>query len=299
MRLLRSYLFAPGNDERLLARVFTAGADAVVLDLEDAVPESEKARARACVHAAVQRQTGESKGRPPAYVRVNPLTSSHWRADIDAVLIPGVSGIRVPKAEDLESICRLNDAITDRERALGLAHDSVVVVATIESARGVANLAQIVRGPRVVGLAFGAADFCADVGADATDGAASLLARSALVAASGWRRLSPPVASVFTRFNDDEGLRADTLGQKRLGFFGRSAIHPRQVPIIHEVFDPTPAEAEEARGVIGMFEAAVASGRGVTHTEGSFVDLAVVRRARSLLDLLQRVGSSSRGGNRR
>jgi citrate lyase subunit beta/citryl-CoA lyase len=298
MRLLRSYLFAPGNNEDLLSKVFRAGADAVVLDLEDAVPESEKARARACVRAALSTQATALEPAPVAFIRINALDSAHWRLDVDAAIAQGVTGVRVPKAENLESICRLNDALGDRERSLGLPPGSVRVMATIESARGVANLADIARGPRVSGLTFGAADFGADVGADTGDGATSLFARSAMVVASRGRRLAPPVAAVFTRLADDEGLRADTAGQKRLGFFGRSAIHPRQIPIIHEVFDPTAEEAAEARRVIAAFEAAGRQGKGAAKTGGAFVDLAVVRKARSILDLHQRVENGARRGSR-
>ena len=296
MRLLRSYLFVPGTNETLLAKVFKAGADAVVLDLEDAVAESEKARARTGASAALLREANAAAG-PLTFVRINSLESTHWRADVDAVVDRGVAGLRVPKAEDLESICRLNDAIGDRERSLGLAQGSIGVTATIESARGIANIANIARGPRIRGFTFGAADFCADIGADPADDAAVLFARSVLVVASRAARLAPPVASVFTQINDDEALRGDTLRQKQLGFFGRSAIHPRQIPIIHEAFDPTPDEVGQARRVIAAHEAAAADGRGAAQTEGAFIDLAVVRRARSILDLHEAVGKNSRGDN--
>lgn len=284
MRLLRNYLFAPGNNEGILAKAFGAGADAVILDLEDAVPESEKARARSCVRAALVRDA-TAHSPTPAFVRINGLASAHWRADVDAVIGPEIAGVRLPKAEDAESLCRLDDAIAARERALGLAHGSIRVVATIESARGVAGLASLARGPRISAFAFGAADYVADIGGDAEDELSTLFARSALVVASRSARLAPPVASVFTRLSDEDGLRADTLRQRSLGFFGRSAIHPRQLPVINAVFDPTPAEVDRARKEIAAYEAAGVQGRGASQTEGGFVDLAVVRRARAILEL--------------
>lgn len=284
MRLLRSFLFAPGNNQGMLGKAFRAGADAVVLDLEDAVPESEKAAARVCVLAALSLEA--TSPRPvPAFVRINSLASAHWRADVEAVIGPDIAGIRVPKVEDVESLCRLSDAITARENSLGMAAGSTPVVATIESARGLARLESVARGPRIRGVAFGAADYVADIGADPLDDRATLLARSLLVLTSRSERLAPPVASVFTRLSDDAGLRADTLSQKALGFFGRSAIHPRQLPIIHEAFDPTPAEVERARKEIAAYEAAHAQGRGAVRAEGGFVDLAVVRRAHAVLEL--------------
>ena len=219
MRLLRSYLFAPGNDEGLLGKAFRAGADAVVLDLEDAVPESEKSRARTCVSEALASETSSSAGGGPpvVFVRINGLDSAHWRLDVDAVLGPSISGIRVPKVESLDSLCRLHDTLSERERMLGLAPGSFSVVATIETARGLARVDSLARAPRLWGFTFGAADFSADVSADPDDHTATLYARSTLVTFSRAHRLSPPVAAVFTRLNDDEGLRVDTERQKGLG----------------------------------------------------------------------------------
>ena len=284
MPLLRSYLFAPGNNRDVLGKAFRAGADALVLDLEDAVPESEKARARACVRESLVLNASQP-GAVPAFVRINALASEHWRADVDAVAGPEIAGLRAPKVEDLESLCRLDDAITAREQSLGLTAGSIRVVATIESARGIARIETLARGPRMSGFTFGAADFAADVGADPADELSTLFARSALVMASRSGRLAPPVASVFTNLSDENGLRADTRRQKALGFFGRSAVHPRQIPVIHEVFDPTPAEIEEARHAIASHESAGREGRGVSQSEGRFIDLAVVRRARAILEL--------------
>ncbi|MBX7184738.1 MAG: CoA ester lyase [Vicinamibacteria bacterium] len=283
MRALRSYLFAPGNNEDIIGKAFRAGADAIVLDLEDAVPESEKARARATARTALIKE-GRAEA-VPAYVRINSLASEHWRADVDAVLGPEVAGLRVPKVEDLASLCRLNDSIAAREKSLGLPEGRIRIIATIESARGLVRLEALARGPRVQGFTFGAADYVADIGAEAGDDTATLFARSRLVAISRSERLDPPVASVFTHLHDTEGLRADTLRQKALGFFGRSAIHPRQLPAIHAAFTPTAAEVSRAREDLSAFEAAGALGQGASQTEGRFIDLAVVRRARAILEL--------------
>jgi citrate lyase subunit beta/citryl-CoA lyase len=295
MALLRSYLFAPGNQPKLLDRVFRSGADAVVLDLEDAVPAQEKAAARRLVAATVEgvhapKPADGSVPGPRVFVRINSTGTNHWRADIDAVIGPGITGIRVPKAESLESMCRVHDAISDRERALGLPQGSVRLVATIETARGLNHVDALVAAPRLAGFTFGAADFCADVCADPADPMATLHACSRLVAASRAGRVAPPVASVFTDLQDLEALRKDTERLKRLGFFGRSAIHPRQVEIINAVFDPTAAEVAAAREVVAVYETAERGGSGVTRIGGVFVDLAVVRRARALLALSERLG---------
>lgn len=290
MPLLRSYLFAPGNHPGLLEKVFRTEADAVVLDLEDAVPESEKPQARRLVAAALapRSRTGGSATAPAAFVRINCVGSPHWRADLDAVVGPAIRGIRVPKTESVESLCRVHDALTDREKALGLAPGLVTVVATIESARGLHQLESLIRAPRLSGFTFGAADFCADISADPCDVESTLFACSRLVVASRSGRLARPVASVFTNLDDVEALRRDTERQKGLGFFGRSAIHPRQVGVINQVFTPTQTEIAGAREIVSAYEAAERRGSGVTRIGGQFVDLAVVRRARGTLALKER-----------
>ena len=298
MTWLRSYLFAPGNNEKLVARVFGAGADAVVLDLEDAVPQDEKARARKLVASALSGRPAASVSgaphRPAVYVRINGLESGEWRDDVNAAVAPGVLGIRVPKAESLEMFCRLNDAIAERERVVGLNPGSLAVVATIESARGLAGIEEIARAPRVCGFTFGSSDYCAEIGADASDETATLFARSQLVMVSRHHRLRPPVASVFTRLDDEDGLLADTTRQRSLGFFGRSAVHPRQVQVIHRISSPTGDDARAARDIVAAYEASAARGAGALQTGGAFVDAAVVRRARLTIERFEEWGGEGR-----
>lgn len=285
MALLRSYLFAPGNDERLLEKVFAAGADAVVLDLEDAVPPAEKDRARERVaRSLAARPAGAG---PRAFVRINGVASGRWEEDLQAVVCPTLAGLRVPKAESAEDLARVAAALVRAEERARLAAGSVELVATIETARGVASAAEIAAAPRMRNLTFGAADFASDVGAEpGEDETETLLARSRLVLASRLAGIDPPVASVFTRLADDEGLRRSTEAGRRLGFFGRSCIHPRQVRVVHEVFTPGPEAVARARRIVEAFEKGVAASSGAVTTEdGQFVDLAVARRARALLAL--------------
>jgi citrate lyase subunit beta/citryl-CoA lyase len=284
--LARSYLFAPGNQERLLRRVFAAGADAVVLDLEDAVPAAEKARARGLVEEAVGGRTGSSGA--AVWVRINGLESEFWQQDL-AVVAPGLSGLRLPKAESVTDLGRLDVALTEAERRAGLEPGAIPLTLTIESARGLLAAPQLAALPRVDRLAFGAADFLADVGADPiVESRATLWARSYLVAVSRAAGLAPPIAPAWTGLEDDEGLRVSTLESRQLGFFGRSCIHPRQLSIVHEIFTPSAEEIEKARRLVAGHSAAERSGMGVSVAEdGQFVDAAVVRRARSLIDLVE------------
>jgi citrate lyase subunit beta/citryl-CoA lyase len=293
MALLRSYLFAPGHDEKLLGKVFAAGADAVVLDLEDAVAPPEKARAREQVRRALeQRRRGSG---PEAWVRINGLESREWGEDVEAAVSPALAGVRVPKAESVAALRALDEALARAEAKRGLSTGSVAVACTIESAAGALAARELAGGPRVRHLTFGAADFAADVGADPGPLELETLAvRAHLVTASRAAGIAPPVASVFRRMDDEEGLRRSTEAARRLGFFGRSVIHPRQIAVVHEVFTPRPEEVRRAEEIVKALEKA--GGGAAVAADGQFVDAAVARRARAILELARSLAERERVG---
>ncbi len=280
MQSIRSWLYAPGNNAKLLQKVFTAGADAVILDLEDAVPLGEKPRAREMVAAAI---SPRSAG-PKLFVRINHPSSELAQADVQAVARAGLDGLRIPKVEDVATV---KQVVTWLERA----GSNAVIVCNVESARGIQNAAAIAGAhSRVMALAFGAVDFCRDIGAELhADGVATLYARSQLVIASRAAGIQPPIDSVYTTLDDDAGLRKLAEQSRALGFFGKGAIHPRQVPIINDVFTPTTEAIEKAREIV---TAAKAQGDGAGRTAGGdFIDVAVVRRAEDVLRLAGALGA--------
>lgn len=312
-RLARSYLFAPGDNEKLLRKVFTAGADAVVLDLEDAVAPARKAQARALVAQVLgeltvgqtlvcpdlippalsspansaNATTGQTKVRPTVYVRINAVVTPFWQMDLATAVHRAVRGVRLAKAESLTEVQVVDEELAKLETERELPVGALRVVPTIESAAGLLNAAELARHPRVEAFSFGAADFVKDIGAEA-DETATLFARSQLVVLSRAAGINPPIAAVYTRLNDAEGLRASTEAQRRLGFFGRSCIHPTQLAIVHEVFTPKPQAIHEARAIVQAFEAAQATGMGVaTLANGQFIDAPIVERARALLALAE------------
>jgi len=261
----RSYLFAPGHHAKLLRRVFEAGADAVILDLEDAVPPDAKQRARAMVADVLADQ--------PAWVRINTVRTDLAAADLDAVA--GLAaGIRIPKAESPDDVAWVAD------RAPG-----VPLICAIESARGLLAAAEIAAVPGVRHLSMGGVDLRKDLRTG--DGnLPTLYARSHLVAASRAAGLAPPVDSVYPRLDDDPGLRRHAEFARSLGFFGMSAIHPRQLGTIHDVFTPSAEELAWAHAVLDAF--AAAGGNAVRLPDGEFVDLPVAGRAQRLLELAGR-----------
>ena len=258
----RSYLFAPGHNPKLLTKVFTAGADAVILDLEDAVPADAKDRARTMVAAALPQH--------PALVRVNAPRSDLCAADIDA-FAGHAAAIRIPKCESA------GDVEWVAARAPG-----VPLVPAIETARGVLAAQDIAHVPGVAHLSIGGLDLLRDLYAG--DGNLPMLyVRSHLVVVSRAAGLPPPVDSVYPLIDDDAGLREQALFVRSLGFGAKSAIHPRQLPILHAVFAPSPADVAWARAVLQAFAAA---GHGACRLPGGeFVDLPVAQRAHRLLQL--------------
>jgi citrate lyase subunit beta/citryl-CoA lyase len=285
MRLARSYLFAPGDNDRLLQKVFATDADAVVLDLEDAVAPGRKADARRLVAATLARR-GRIP-RPQVFVRINAVDTGLWADDLEAVTCAALDGIRVAKVErrdDLEQV----SAVLDRlEVERHLPAGAIGLVATIETAAGVMRAAEIAGAPRLRGFTFGAADFVRDIaGQSSADETETLYARSHLVLVSRLADLQPPVAAVYTKIGDLEDLRRATEAARRLGFFGRSCIHPSQVPVVHEVFTPTRVDVERARAIVEAFDRAVQHGTGaLAMPDGQFVDRAVAGRARAVLAL--------------
>jgi citrate lyase subunit beta / citryl-CoA lyase len=263
----RSYLFAPGHNPKLLRKVFTAGADAVILDLEDAVPEDAKHRARQMVAETVRTHR--------ALVRVNPPRTDACAADVDAVA-PYAAAIRIPKCESPEDVAWV------AQRAPG-----TPLVPAIETARGVLAAQEIAGAPFVAHMSIGGLDLLRDLYAG-DGGLPMLYVRSHLVVVSAACGLPPPVDSVYPLIDDDAGLRAEAEFVRSLGFAAKSAIHPRQIPILHEVFAPSAPDLEWARKVLAAFEAA---GRGATRLpNGEFVDLPVAQRAQRLLDIAAQKG---------
>ena len=255
----RSYLYVPGHRPDRFDKAAASGADAVIVDLEDAVPPGAKSEARTAAAAWLERPPAV-----PVWVRVN-HRDDLMSEDLAMVAASEAAGAVIPKA--VAEVC---------------AASPVPVQALVETAEGVETLGRIARTPPVVRLALGEADLCADLGVVLSAGASELGAiRSAVVVASAAAGLAPPVGPVPVDLDDDEALAATSRQLRRQGFGGRSVIHPRQVAAVNAAFTPDPAEIDRARRIV---EAHSAAGEGAATADGSFVDAAVVRQARRVLD---------------
>lgn len=269
-RMYRSNIYVVGHRERHIEKAYASDVDCVVLELEDAVAPSMKEAARAMVRDVLS--TPPPK---PTYVRVNPLGSGLTYDDIAAVADTAIDGIRLAKAQSSADVLVVAGWLAE----LG---SSAAIQVLLETAGAVERAPEIAAAhPRVVGVSLGEQDLQADIGAS-DEGL--LYARSKVIFAARAAGLPAPWQSVWTDIRDLAGLRESTLRGKRLGFFGRSAIHPDQVPIINEVFTPTRDEIEQAEELQQQLDDAVDAGSaGLKLADGRFIDNAIVLAAKRTL----------------
>jgi citrate lyase subunit beta/citryl-CoA lyase len=279
MTVLRSMLFAPGNHARRVEKALALQVDAVILDLEDAVAISEKAATRELVAAALA-----GPRRCLGYVRVNALGTEWAYGDLVAVARAGVDGIVLPKVESAAELATVDWLLGALERERGLPAGGIDVLPIVETARGFSMLAEIVRGPRVRRVAFGAGDFTLDLGLAWSASELELLPyRSAIVVESRAAGIEPPIDSVWIDLPDTAGFERSVETSKALGFQGKCAIHPDQVTVIDRVFAPSDAEIAYARKVVDAFHEAEARQLAAIRVDGRFVDYPIVDKARRLL----------------
>ncbi|MFE3827685.1 HpcH/HpaI aldolase/citrate lyase family protein [Streptomyces sp. NPDC059092] len=297
---LRSLLFVPGTRTDRLPKARAAGADAVILDLEDAVPHDGKASARDQVAEAVAR-AAEDPGGPRLFVRVNPLDGWAAAEELRAVARPGLSGIVLPKVDGAHDVRNADRLLGWCERERGLPPGTIALVPLLETARGLRDAHDCAA----------AADRVAYLGAITGEGGDveravgyrwsprgtethALRSRVLLdVRAAG---APHPVAGLWTRIGDLEALRSFAEQNRSLGYTGMMAIHPSHVPVINDVFSPHPDELARAARLMAALEEAQARGAGAATFEGAMVDEAMAATARLLLE---RHGCAARGGPER
>lgn len=286
--VLRTFLFAPGNHPRRVENALALGADAVILDLEDAVAISEKAGTRKIVLEAL--------GRPhrcKGYVRVNALSTPWCLRDLTEMVHPDVDGIVLPKVESAADLRIADWLIGNLERERGLTPGSIDLMPIVETAMGFAHLDRMldVRAwatepgiCRVKRVSFGAGDFTNDVGMTWTPGEEELAElRVRLIVASRAAGLEPPIDTVWIHLHDAAAMRRSVERSLRMGFQGRLCIHPDQVAVTNEVFTPTAAEVARAERLVQAFREAEAAGLAAIQVDGVFVDYPIVYRAQRIL----------------
>jgi citrate lyase subunit beta/citryl-CoA lyase len=278
--IMRSKLFVPGSRPELFAKAIVSAADAISIDLEDAVVESRKAEAREAVAAFLD--SADAKATSKAIiVRVNALTTAHFAADVRAIATESLLLINLPKIESAPEVAEAVGVIDHAFTASGV-HAKARVLANIESPRGLRNAAQIAAHPRVAGLQLGYADLFGPFGIERHDvrhlhavmfSVRMAAAESGVFAYDG----------AYSDIRNVEGFVAEARLARSLGFLGKSCIHPSQVAMANDVFRPGEAEIEQARRVLEASRDAVANGAGAFVLDGRMIDTPDIRRAELVL----------------
>jgi citrate lyase subunit beta/citryl-CoA lyase len=279
-RPLRSLLFAPGNHARRVEKALSLDADAVILDLEDAVAIAEKSATRAMVAAALERPR-----QGLLYVRVNAVDTDFCYGDLVAVAQRGLDGIILPKVESAAALATIDWLLGQLERDRGLPPGAIDLIPIIETARGVQQIDAILSaGTRVRRVAFGAGDFTLDMGMAWSRSEVELAhTRAVIVTASRASGVDAPLDTVWVDLTDPEGLEASARTALAHGFQGKMCIHPDQIAVVNGVFTPSDAEIAFAERVVAAFAAAEAAGNAAIQLDGKFIDYPIVFRAQRVL----------------
>ena len=287
--VIRSLLFAPANEPRKTNRLGGSGADAVVLDLEDAVADDRKVAARADARAALPGIAG-----PLRCVRVNPLGTGLTEGDIAAVVCADLDALVVPKIEDPRDIEILDRLIALSEAREGLTPGSIMMIALVETARGLANATRIATmQPRPIRFALGTGDLGVDLNLPRFGDLSEALAfsRGKFVYDLRGAGLPGPIDGPCLAVRDLAALEADCRASAALGHTGKVCIHPGQVEVVNRVFSPDPAEVAYAREILTAFEAAEANGSAAIEVGGTFIDYPLVYKARRIVEFARRIAA--------
>lgn len=277
----RSYLYVPGDAGDKLEKVLSCGADAIIVDLEDAVSPTAKQRARDIAGAWLSSLGQEPGDTTELWVRINP--GRLGASDLRAVVCPALSGICVPKVSSVSDLDEVRSPLVTLASERGVS--ALELMPVVETARGLQNVVSLAAYSGVRQLQLGEYDLAAELGIErGSDDLEFLVPRTQVVLASAVSGIGAPVGPVSNDFGNLEDYAKSTQALKRLGFGSRACIHPRQVRIVNEVFTPTDAEVERARSLIATAEHAEKNGRGVSRADGgTMVDAALVRAARRVL----------------
>ncbi|MEJ2870460.1 CoA ester lyase [Actinomycetospora sp. OC33-EN08] len=287
MKPYRSMLFVPGHKPTWADKAVASGTDAVILDLEDSVPGPDKAAARDTVRETVGRLAAE---RADVWVRPNSVDSGLFGGDAEAVIVPGLAGLFLPKVFTAEEIVRIDAVVSHIEEREGLAAGSIGLIVSFETAVAMAHCEQIAAAsPRVSSL-LGATGPNADVGRElgfefTPAGLETLYLRSRIVLAARAAGLHHPVTGVWQDIKDLDGFRRFALDARGLGYRGMVCIHPSHVAVSNEVFTPSPETVDHARRMIEAFRKAEAEGHGAVDFEGQHIDLAHAKTAEGIVAL--------------
>jgi citrate lyase subunit beta/citryl-CoA lyase len=290
MRIWRSLLFVPANQKRMLDKITSLSADGFIFDLEDTVPPEEKANARAMTHEYMAKlRSGVS------WIRINGMSTGFVHEDLaEFVGAPGLAGFICPKQDSPGDVHAIDRMIASIEIRKGLAPGSTPIIVMIESASGVLSSREIVTAAkRIESMIYaGGEDGDMNVSLGATwtsEGPEMMFVRQYSFVAARAADIACPLDGVYSNVRDLDGFRRDTTLSKRLGFRGRTVIHPTQIEAANEIYTPSAREIDYARRVIEGYEAALKRGTASTTVDGKLVDVAMAKTAQRVLDLVDSI----------
>ncbi|MBQ6717237.1 MAG: HpcH/HpaI aldolase/citrate lyase family protein [Clostridia bacterium] len=285
--MVRSLLFIPGNNPGMLLNADVHGADAIILDLEDAVSPDQKDAARILVRNAVKSLDYKTQ----LVIRVNPLGTDYYEDDLRAVVPLKPDFVMPTKVDGEEYIKDLDERLTLLEKEYSLEEGKIKIIPLIETAEGIENAFRIAKASkRVFGLFLGAEDYSADLRAHRTkEGDEILYARGRILNAARAAQIEA-FDTPFTDVNDEEGLEKDAFLAREMGFTGKAAISPRQVSGINKAFSPTKAEIDYAHEVLMAIEEGIRLGKGAVSLRGKMIDKPIVDRAKRVVETAKILG---------
>lgn len=286
-KLRRTMLFMPGNNPGMLQNAAILGADAIILDLEDAVSIPEKDSARILVREAIK---NVDYSNVEVIVRVNPLDNVFGAVDVDTIARVKPDTLMVPKADE-EEIKTVDEMLNKIEKEEGFQEGCIKIIPLVETAFGLENVYNIIKASkRVTAVLLGGEDLTADLGIKRTKVGEEIFYARNKVSTTCKALKVDAIDTPFTDTNDYEGLEKDTEKAKNLGMTGKAAINPRQIDTIHSVFAPTEAEIKHALRILDAMEQAKSEGKGVFSVDGKMVDAPVINRAVTIVELAIRLG---------
>ena len=288
MTIRRAAHFVPGANEKMLNKSLETAADALILDLEDAVTPENKDSARVTVSDWLEHV---DFGRQERVVRVNPLGSPWFERDVEETMGHPPDSYLIPKVNNANEVAEIDATIREHERSFGHTEGAVkLLILGTETPQGFLNIGDLAANPRVDALTWGAEDLSAAIGSRANrnpDGSYLPIFEHArvmcLLAATAWDK--QPLDTVFVDFNDPSGLRSECLESANMGYTGKITIHPNQIEIVNECFTPSSAEVSEAKELLDLFAAKEAEGVMAFSFKGQMVDVPHLTRAKKIVEM--------------
>ena len=282
MAVMRSIMYVPGNNPKMIEKAPTIPADIITLDLEDSIPPSEKEVARKMISENLKFAAG---GGAQVYVRINNWETEMTNDDLEAIVLPGLDGVTLAKTGDADDVKRLEWKLEELERRRGIPVGTVKISMLLETAKGIINAKECcLASKRNVNAIFGAVDYCRDMRVKLTDGAEEQLWGRAITAIAARTAGIVAIDAPFVSFQDIPAFERNVATGRQMGYEGRMIMHPSQVEPSNRLYAPDPADVEWAQGVVKVFEEeGLAKGKAAVSYLGKMVDTPVYDNARDIL----------------